>query len=410
MNVIKPMNLLLPNRSINPSKWSVIACDQFTSDEKYWDNVFKSVLDSPSSYFVILPEVYLREDNSNVISMINGKMKEYLTNNVLVDIGKSFVLVDRKTPFTEHRLGLVMCIDLEKYSFNPEDKALVRATEKTITEKIPPRLALRKNADIEMSHVMLLFDDRKEKILENLYQNRENLQKLYDYDLNMEGGHITGYRVTDTESVINSFNKLLDENYLKETFATDEKILFAVGDGNHSLATAKAHWDSIKQTLPPDLREVHPARYTLVEVNNIQDEGLSFQPVHRVVYNADQSFVDGLVNLYKEVGNKTTIVYKGTKYLLNLPKETTEAVKLVQDYVEEYLTKHKESSVDYVHSFQDLMEVCRIRQNSAGVVMPKMDKNDFFPTILKKGLLSRKCFSIGEAKEKRYYMEAKRIK
>jgi len=410
MNIIKPMNLLLPSKTVDLYRWSIIACDQFSNNEKFWDKVFNTVINSPSSYFVTLPEVYLREDNSNIISMINEKMKEYLSTGVLRDIGSCFVLVDRKTKYSNSRRGLVMCVDLEQFSFIPEDKSLIRSGEKIVMDKIPPRLQIRSNAEIEMSHVMLFFDDRKENIIEKLYQNKDSMEVLYDTDLNMDGGHVTGYKVTDTASVIESFNKLLDPEYLKETFGTDDKILFAVGDGNHSLATAKAHWLRVKQKLTPEQRENHPARYALVEAININDKGLSIHPIHRVVYNADEKLVNGLTSLYTGEGNRTTLIFNGNKYVVNLPSSTPDAVRLVQDYIDQYLENNPKAKGDYIHGFQNLLETCRLRPNSVGVLMPKMEKEDIFPYILNKGLLPKKTFSTGEAEEKRYYMEAKKLK
>ena len=411
MSILKSMDLLLPNDNIDKSKWAVIACDQFTSEEKYWESVQNLIGNNPSSYFVTLPEVYLKDDNGEKIQAINETMINYLNSNVLKNIGKCFVLVDRTTKFAEHRLGLVCCIDLEEYSFVPNDKAKIRATERTVVERIPPRLEIRKGAAFEMSHIMLLVDDRKTKVIENLYSKRDSFEKLYDFDLNMEGGHITGYKIVDTIAVINDFMTLLDDEYIKETFGIEDKILFAVGDGNHSLATAKANWDSVKENLTVEQRESHPARYAMVEVNNIHDEGLTFHPIHRMVYNADEKFVNGILNLYKEPNcSRTTMIYKGVKMLLNLPKNTPQAVKLVQDYIDQYLENNPNSSVDYIHGTQNVMDICRNRQNSVGIIMPKMDKNDLFPYILKNGLLTRKAFSIGEAVEKRYYLEAKMIK
>ena len=410
MNIIKPMNLLLPNKNVDLYRWSIIACDQFSNNEKFWDKVFNTVINSPSSYYLTLPEVYLREDNSNIIGMINEKMKEYLATGVLRDIGSCFVLVDRKTKYSNSRLGLVMCVDLEHFSFLPQDKSLIRSGEKIFMDKIPPRLQIRSGAELDMSHVMLFFDDRKENIVEKLYQNKDSYEVLYDTDLNMEGGHVTGYKITDTKSVMESFEKLLDPNYLQETFGTSDKILFAVGDGNHSLATAKAHWLRVKQKLTPEQRANHPARYALIEAINIHDKGLKIHPIHRVVYNADEKLVNGLTSLYKGEGDRTTLIFNGQKYVVNLPSSPPDAVRLVQDYIDQYLENNPKAKADYIHGFQNLLETCRLRPNSVVVLMPKMEKEEIFPYILEKGLLPKKTFSTGEAEEKRYYMEAKKLK
>ena len=273
MSIVKAPNLLMPEEKTDMRKWAVVACDQFTSQPEYWDKLDKLVGSEPSTLRIVFPEAYLSKDNAPIIERINKTMREYLDSGVLCDAGQCMVLVERSTEYAKRRLGLVLAVDLEAYSFKREDKALIRATEGTVVERIPPRVKIRENAPVELPHIMLLIDDREQHIIENLYADRDKLPKLYDFDLNMSGGHVTGYRVDDTKPVIKALDKLKSRGYLKRLYGTaKEAMQFAVGDGNHSLATAKACWDNLKKTLSPRERKNHPARYALVEVMNLSRE------------------------------------------------------------------------------------------------------------------------------------------
>ncbi len=413
---VKVPDILLPNDSIDMSKWAVVACDQYTSEPDYWDGVKKATAGSPSALNVIFPEVYLSQDNAPIIKSINKTMHEYLDSGVLQSIGKGFVLLERSTPITPKRLGLVIAVDLEDYSFVRADKANIRATEGTVVERIPPRVKIREHAPIELPHIMLLIDDRNNSVIEPLYANRDKLTKLYDFDLNMNGGHLRGWHVKDTESVEKALAGLLDEKVLKEKYgSTDEVMLFAVGDGNHSLATAKACWNNVKATLSAEEQKDHPARYALVEVMNLHDKGLEFEPIFRSVFNVDtKDFLAGLDKAVKDSGLKCdykcyTYTTKYGRSDLMLPSNAAVAVGLVQDYIDAYIKSHAGSEVDYVHGEDSLKQVTDAAPNRVAITLPPLAKNDLFDYVLKVGAFPRKTFSMGEAFEKRYYVEARKI-
>ena len=396
-------HILLPRKDVDMTAWAVIACDQFTSQLDYWNDVEKLVGSKPSTLRMMFPEAYLgKVDEKAYIDKTNKTIKEYLSNGVLVDEGECFILVDRKTSVVERRLGLVIAIDLEDYTYEKGIKSLIRASEATIVERIPPRLKIRENADVELPHILFLYDDKDRSINEELYSHRNELEKVYDFDLNKDGGHITGYKVKDTKSVIAKFEALLKKN--------NNGLLFIVGDGNHSLATAKAHWDKVKVNLTKEEREHHPGRYALVEALNIYDEGLIFEPIHRVIFNAGDDFLDGLKKVLKgEYESYSYSLDKG-KEKLSMPKKGPLAYKIVQTYVDDYLKSHKDASVDYIHDEDQTIAVAKAHKGSVAIIMPALTKGDIFEYIAMDEVLPRKAFSMGHATEKRYYLESKRIK
>lgn len=411
MSIVKAPRLLMPKKDTDMRKWAVVACDQFTSQPEYWEKVDRLVGDAPSTLRVVFPEAYLSRENAPIIEKINSTMKSYLESGILEDVGECMVLVERSTEYTERRLGLVLSVDLESYSFVREDKALIRATEGTVVERIPPRVKIRENAPIELPHILLLIDDREQHIIENLYSGRDCLPKMYDFELNMSGGRVTGYRVEDTKHVIKALDKLMSRRYLKRLYGSSKEVMqFAVGDGNHSLATAKACWDKLKVNLSPRERKNHPARYALVEIMNLHDEGLKFEPIHRAVFNVGGDFVDGLKKLCDGEADCLLYTTAGGNEAIKLPKNAAVAVGKVQDYIDDYLKTHKEAIVDYVHGYNDLKHVVDGTENSVGITLPPLDKNDLFDYVLKVGAFPRKTFSMGEATEKRYYIESKKIK
>lgn len=402
--------VLLPRKDIDMQKWAVVACDQFTSEPKYWEELKEFTEGVPSALNVIFPEVYLGKNDAETIKNINKNMKEYLDSGVWQDIGECFILVERSTPFTERRLGLVAAVDLEDYSFVREDKALIRATEGTVVSRIPPRVKIRENAPVELPHIMLLIDDRKKEVIEEIYANRDKLEKVYDFDLNMKGGHLRGWKITDTKNVIDKLNGLIKPEAIKERYGEcDEVMLYAVGDGNHSLATAKACWNNIKKDLSEEEKENHPARFAMVEIENLHDDGLAFEPIHRAVFNVGMDFLNGLFDVCGGEYYCKVITDVGEQPL-QLPSNAAVAVKTVQDYIDEYIVKHPEVTVDYVHGEDSLKSVVNESENCVGITLPPLNKNDLFDYVLKVGAFPRKTFSMGEAVEKRYYVEARKIK
>jgi len=402
-STIRAPHILLPRKGVDMNAWAVIACDQFTSNMEYWEDVEKLVGDKPSTLRMMFPEAYLgKVDDVAFIDQVNKTIKSYLDTHILEDQGECFILVDRKTSVVDRRLGLVISIDLEDYTYEKGVKSLIRASEATIVERIPPRLKIRENAPVELPHILFLFDDKKRQIIEKLWENRENFEKVYDFELNKDGGHIVGYKITETDKIIKQFEELLKEN--------NNGLLFIVGDGNHSLATAKAHWDKIKVNLSEEERKTHPARYALVEALNIYDEGLIFEPIHRVIFNVDESFLPGLRNALGGTYESYTFSSKRGKEKLMMPKVGPEAYEKVQAYVDAYLSEHKQASVDYIHDEDEVINTIKKNPGSVGLVMPALTKGDIFDYIAKDKVLPRKAFSMGHATEKRYYLESQRIK
>lgn len=401
MPIIAP-DLLLPKKGIDYSKWAVVACDQFTSSPEYWKELKSYIENDPSTYNMILPEVYLEVMNEDTIAQIHQCMDKYIDQQILQSIGPSMMLIERITQLNSRRLGLIMAIDLEAYSYDEGAKPLIRTTEKTIIERIPPRVKIRKFAPLELSHVMLLMNDHKLHIIENLYQKRKELEKRYDFCLNMLGGHLRGYQINDTESLIEQFRALIDD--------PEDPLLFVVGDGNHSLATAKAHWENVKKDLSFDQQTHHPARYAMVEVVNIYDPGLAFEGIHRVLFNTLDDFLIGLFHAVDK--DQETFVYRKDlgKEPFYIPENTAEAYEQIQNYIDHYLMTHKKTTIDYIHGEDELIRICQEHPNAIGIKMPTIQKKDLFPFIKTGKVLPRKSFSMGSATAKRYYMEARSIK
>ena len=400
---IKAPHILLPKAGIDMNAWAVIACDQFTSQLDYWQDVEKIVGNKPSTLRMMFPEAYLGKVNEEeFIKKTNSTIEQYLNDGTLVDQGECFILVDRSTPDVKRRLGLMIAIDLEDYTYEKGIKSLIRASEATIVDRIPPRLKIRQDAAVELPHILFLFDDKKRSIIEDLYAKRGDFQKIYDFDLMKNGGHITGYKISDTKPIIAKFEKLLKEN--------DNGLLFIVGDGNHSLATAKAHWDKIKVNLSQIERENHPARFALVEALNIYDEGLIFEPIHRVIFNVKDDFVNGLKEVLKGENKSYLYSLEKGKIDISIPKSGPLAYEIVQSYIDNYLKNNPNSSVDYIHDEDQTIEVAKAHPNSVALIMPALTKSDIFAYIALDKVLPRKAFSMGHAVEKRYYLESKKIK
>ena len=403
IKTIKAPHILFPKKGTDWSKYAVIACDQYTSNLEYWDTLKEEIGDKVSTFNMIYPEAYLETtDNDKYIQGINNHISTYLKNKDLEDIGECFILVERVTSYGVRRLGLVLAVDLEDYSYEKGTNALIRASEATIVERIPPRLKIRKDAEIELPHILVLFDDPEKTIVESLYSQRDKLEKVYDFELNKDGGHIRGYKVTNTSEVIHKFNDLFYKN--------NNGLLFIVGDGNHSLATAKAHWENVKKNLSEKERENHPARYALVEANNLYDDGIIFEPIHRVMFNVDKEFEKELRS--KVDGEFVSFTYskKEGKKELKLPNNAPMAYLQVQTFLDEYLMSHPEAKIDFIHDEDELISVANKNINSVAIAMPALTKEDLFDYLATGRVLPRKSFSMGHANEKRYYLEAKKIK
>lgn len=405
-DIIKAPDVLIP-KDRNLFKWAVVACDQFNAQPDYWESLKKLTEGAPSALNLIFPEIYLEDNPDKRIESINKVMREYLKQDIFDKLESSFILIERDTYKAKGRLGLVISVDLEAYDYRPFSKAYIKATEATIEERIPPRLKIRGNADLELPHIILLIDDRDNTVIEPLYAGRDKLEVVYDSDLNMNGGRIKGYRVKDTQPVIDAIYRLLDKDLLLSKYGCETDFLFAAGDGNHSLATAKAHWDRIKDGLTESERESHPARYALVEVENLHDKTLTFEPIHRVVFGVGEGFINQMVAELKG-GREVKLFYKGGCRTVNVSENSAEAINQIQQFIDRYIAEHREAAVEYVHGEHYLEEVCS-KHGAVGVFMPFCEKAELFDYVLKKGRLPRKAFSMGDAEEKRYYIEAHKI-
>ena len=398
--VVAP-HILLPRKGTDMSAYAVIACDQFTSQVEYWNDLKDMIGDKLSTFHMIYPEAYLESTNqSEYIQKINQTIDSYLKDNLLVDMGECFILVERVTAYGVRRLGLVISIDLEEYSYERGVPCSIKASEATIVERIPPRLKIRKDAPIELPHTLLLFDDKEKSNIEQLYAKRKELDLLYDFELNQNGGHIRGYLVKDTNAVIKKFNDIYKKN--------NNGLMFIVGDGNHSLATAKAHWENIKKTLSKEEQENHPARFALVEANNVYDDGIIFEPIHRILFNAGdfQKELDAL-----DGNGQLAYAYsqKGGKKAIKTTKSAAETYQIIQKLIDKNLKEHPEMKVDFIHDESSVLEIADKNPDSLAIVMPALGKSDIFEFVAKDMVLPRKSFSMGHASEKRYYLEAKKI-
>ncbi len=397
--------ILLP-KNVDMEKWSVIACDQYTGQKDYWVELKEKIGNAPSTLNMVLPEIYLSDNAESRINKINGNIHEFLMGGGFKALQKGFVLVVRSTPFVERRIGLIGAVDLEDYNYKKGEKPLIRATEGTIEERIPPRLKIREHAEVEFPHIMVLFDDEKRQITEPLYENRNKFEKLYDFDLNMNGGHIEGYFIPESENLIEKFSELLDSERLISKYGKEDKFAFAVGDGNHSLATAKAHWENVKKGLTLNEQENHPARFALCEFVNIYDEGIYFEPIYRVVYGVNRNkFIGEFVNA--NCGKLS--IYNGKEYVdyvnnVDLPITISNTDAFIKNYIE-----NNGGSVDYIHGKDSLEEIVNGDKETVGILFDKMNKSDLFAFVSKNGALPRKTFSMGESVEKRYYLEGSKI-
>lgn len=394
--------ILLPNKTVDLKKWAVVACDQFTSEPEYWSEVARITQNSASTFHIIFPEVYLEEDGKEErIKDINQTMKSYLEQKVLSDPMEGFVLVRRTMKNGTIRTGLMVALDLEKYDYHAGSSAMIRATEKTVMERIPPRVQIRKDAPIELPHVLVLIDDPAFSVIEPLLSRYEKPDyQLYETELMMDGGHLSAYRINDIDMIHGIANALA-------CLIKEDGYLYAVGDGNHSLATAKQCWENLKKTLSSDELDKHPARYALVELNNVHDQGLLFEPIHRVMFDVDPA---DLKEFLSGNGKEVQMVQGSKSETLRLKDYPSHlCVGVLQALLDEYLNKHPESKIDYIHGEKSLRKISD-SDDRLGFLLASMDKADLFTTVSVDGALPRKTFSMGEAEEKRYYFECRKIR
>ena len=424
--------VLLPRQGSDLTKWAVIACDQFTSQPEYWKQVEGYVGDAPSTLKLVFPEVYLdRPGEEERIGQIHHAMKAYL-NAGLLEPFEGLVYVDRRVD-TSVRHGLLLCLDLEKYDYHAGAKSLIRATEGTILERLPPRMRIRRGASLELPHILVLIDDPQKSVIEPLAQLKPRLKALYDFDLMFDSGHLSAWLVQEPgieEQVLRALNTLADPQKFSDKYELEEAqpvLLFAMGDGNHSLATAKAIWEEMKAEVGMN----HPSRYALVEVENVHNPALQFKPIHRLLYDLNMPiisemrsfFQDNLlsapcaslqelmarVDAFQGVGQAVGCVLDGKYHLLQFTRPISNLpVGTLQAFLDFFMDQRGAAKLDYVHGEQVLGQLGS-QAGNAGFYLAPMQKSDLFKTVILDGVLPRKTFSMGEAKEKRFYMEARKI-
>ena len=418
----RPADILLP-QGCDLSLWSVVACDQYTSQPEYWQRVEERVGSAPSSLRLILPESCLEGPNVETdITEINNTMSRYLRDGRFTVYPGSLFYVERTLSSGKTRRGLVGMVDLEQYDYEPGSSAPIRATEGTVLSRIPPRVAVRKNAPIELPHVMLLADDPDKTVIEPLSAHTGDMTPLYDFELMEQGGHIRGWQLSQAQmtQVADALCRLADPEAFRARYHTAPDasvLLFAVGDGNHSLATAKECYQRQKKLTPPEQWASLPARYALVELNNLHDESLEFEPIHRVVFGAEPAQVLSALRMaYPDAregegdGHVIRYLYGNARGALTVPDPAAQlAVGTLQSFLDRWMEGRSGVSLDYIHGAEVVEELTR-RPKAIGFLLPPMKKEELFPTVIHDGVLPRKTFSMGEAHDKRFYLEARKIR
>jgi hypothetical protein len=422
----------LPRPGLDLRQWAVIAVDQFTSQPEYWHEVEDLVGDAPSTLHLTLPEIYLEQPGeAERIQQIQATSHQYLDAGILQP-HDGLIYVER-TVGDKTRHGLLLALDLECYDYTKGSTSLIRATEGTIVERLPPRMKIREGAALELPHILVLIDDPYQTVIEPIGAAKDRLAPLYDFDLMLDSGHLAGYGVNDAaleDAVITALRQLADPH----TFAAKydlppdrPALLFAMGDGNHSLAAAKAIWEKIKPSVGMD----HPARYALVEIENVHDAGLEFEPIHRVLFGVKTDFLAALRESFGANFNFTATAdvaamidrvdaARGPQHMIGLVSgDTCGVIEIanpssnlpvgtIQSFLDAFLKSGGAEKIDYVHGHAITARLGS-QSGNVGLYLPGMQKGDLFKTVILDGALPRKTFSMGEAREKRFYMEARRI-
>ena len=425
--------VMLPPKGTDFSKWAVVACDQFTSQPEYWEQARAYIGDAPTTLDLFLPEAFLgKEGEAERIKTIRANMRDYVARGILEEKPQGFVLVKRSVAGNT-RWGLVLALDLECYDYNKGATTLIRATEGTIVDRIPPRLRIREGAPLELPHILVLIDDPNRTVIEPLEKETASMEELYDCDLMLDGGHITGWLVDGQDKiqgVLDAMTVLTDADAFRAKYGDHAPLLFAMGDGNHSFATAKANWEKIKASLSEEERKDHPARYALVEIENVHDEGIVFEPIHRVVFGmGGKAAIEKIAKKLNEQNGKATVEYRDAMpkasggvvhtipfvtgddmgaFVVEAPTQQL-AVGTLQNAIDAVLKETEGAEVDYIHG-ADVVASLSKKGDAIGFLLPAMEKSELFPTVVYDGALPRKTFSMGHAREKRYYLEGRKIK
>lgn len=426
-------DILLPAADTDMNKWAVVACDQFTSQPQYWHDTENYIGDAPSTLQFILPECFLEDVTEETIAGIQHNMTRLFKENFFTEYKDAMIYVERTDSTGNMRAGLVGKIDLEEYDYHAGSTSKIRPTEATIIERIPPRMKVRQGALLEAPHIMLLLDDIEKTVIEPLGKLCDKLPVIYDFPLMNGGGHIKGYLVEEAmrKNLQSALDKLCSDDYFTRTYGMPDKapVYFATGDGNHSLATAKACYEHLKRTYPEKDLSNHPARYALVELVNLHSPALEFEAIHRVITKTDDEAL--LQAMMAELGlikcqddceatqtgecmqsasslQRLGIVQNGQVREMMITKPTSKlTVGSLQQFLDAYLEEHA-GEIDYIHGNDVLCKLTK-QSGSIGFLLPDPEKKDLFPSVISDGALPRKTFSMGHAADKRYYLECRRI-
>jgi hypothetical protein len=429
---IQVPDIFLPRTGIDLQKWAVIACDQFTSQPEYWQNVTETVGKSPSTLNMIFPEVYLDKPGADErIQRIQQTMLGYLSGGMLVS-QSGMVYVERQVG-GKLRKGLVLALDLEQYDYNKGSRSLIRATEGTIIERLPPRIRIREGAKLEAPHILVLIDDPGRTVIEPVGIAKSKLKELYDFELMAGSGHLNGYLVNDAAietGIVGALEQLANPQTFANKYgisAEQPVLLFAMGDGNHSLATAKAIWEKKKAQVGME----HPSRYALVEIENVHDDGLEFTPIHRVVFNLKRDIFEAMkayfqsgycfehcksqtemairVNSSSEIPQTIGVISAERYGVVEIANPSSNLpVGTLQSFLDDFLKEGGAEKIDYIHGESTVIDL-GLKAGNISFYLPGMDKSALFKTVILDGALPRKTFSMGEAYEKRFYMECREI-
>lgn len=416
--VFQAAQILIPKEQ-DMTKWSVVACDQFSSQPEYWDELEQLTEGLPSTLHLMLPEAYLEtRDQYAQAQRINAEMEKYLAEGVFETLPSCYIYIERTLADGAVRRGLLGVLDLEHYDYSRNSTTPIRATEGTVEDRLPPRVRVRRDAPLEMPHIMVFVDDCTDAVLQPLTEKKDRLRKLYDFDLNCGGGHLRGYMVsgTDASALEAAIDTLSDGEVLRSRYGDAAPAVFAMGDGNHSLATARKCWDEIKPTLTEEEQQTHPARYSLVELVNIHDDAITFEPIHRVIFQTDPAqFLRDAEEYWRAQSRPShrshtlRLIVGDTQTEIRVSGLTIgDLISKAEDFCQNYMTGHG-GRIDYIHNDDTAISMGR-RSGCACLLLPRMEKNELFPSIIHSGSFPKKSFSIGHAQDKRYYLECRKIK
>lgn len=418
MKTFRRADILLP-RDCDMTKWSVVACDQFTSQPDYWAALEEQCAGVPSTLHLMLPEAYLEtRDQFAAAAEINAEMQRYLDGGVFRTLEDSYIYLERTLADGTVRRGLVGVLDLEDYDFAADSASLIRATEATVTDRLPPRVKVREGAALEMPHIMVFIDDASDRVMRHLAERKAEFSSVYDFELSAGGGRIAGWQVcgAQADALDTVLDGLYDADALREAYGDAAPAVFAMGDGNHSLATAKTIWEAVKPGLDASQRENHPARFALVELVNIHDAAITFEPIHKVVFETDASdFLAAAETWFaphiaqENAAHTIRLITAAGEREVQLSGFTIgRLIGAAEDFCQSYMAAHG-GYIDYIHNDDTAIGMGR-QSGCAAILLPKMEKSELFSSVITSGIFPRKSFSIGHAEDKRYYLECRRIK